>query len=491
MSGVFISYRRDDTQALAGRLFDRLTQSFGKEQVFRDIDAIEPGAAFGQVIAERIGACDALVALIGKGWLDAKDVQGRRRLDLPSDFVKAEIAEALAQGKLVIPALVEGAAMPARDALPPELSALADRNAIQIADARFDFDVGRLLSAINQAIAPQGAAPASTAVARRRGLWSWLSERGTQRTLASPTPTVTATQGGIAAGGNVSATASPGGVAVVATGPVTIGITLSEYEEKIKKREQELRQELREEFAATSKSDKARLALLETQLAAAQAQAKSPEQSLQKYKEVLASASQSLERVKPAAPSSELDNARQALARGETAQAERLFEQVLGQDKERAAEAAYQLGQLAESRIDYATAAKYFAEAVKLQPENPQYLNAAGVMAYTLGRYGEAEPLYQQSLAIWKKALGPDHPDVATSLNNLAALYQAQGLYAKAEPLYQQSLAISKKALGPDHPDVATALENYAALLTQLKRDKEAASLRAQAKEIRVRLASK
>jgi tetratricopeptide (TPR) repeat protein len=128
-----------------------------------------------------------------------------------------------------------------------------------------------------------------------------------------------------------------------------------------------------------------------------------------------------------------------------------LFEQALNQDKERAAEAAYQLGQLANSRIDYVTAAKYFAEAVKLQPENPQYLNAAGHMAYTLGRYGDGEPLLKRALAIWKEVLDPEHPYVATSLNNLAWLYQVQGLYAKAEPLYQQVLTIAKKALGPEH----------------------------------------
>ena len=55
-----------------------------------------------------------------------------------------------------------------------------------------------------------------------------------------------------------------------------------------------------------------------------------------------------------------------------------------------------------------------------------------------------------------EKALGPEHPDVANSLNNLAALYQAQGRYAEAEPLYKRALAISEKALGPEHPDVAT-----------------------------------
>ena len=60
MSGIFISYRREDSQELAGRLFDRLAQRFGKDRVFRDIDAIDPGARFAQVIAERIGDCDAL-----------------------------------------------------------------------------------------------------------------------------------------------------------------------------------------------------------------------------------------------------------------------------------------------------------------------------------------------------------------------------------------------------------------------------------------------
>jgi tetratricopeptide (TPR) repeat protein len=71
------------------------------------------------------------------------------------------------------------------------------------------------------------------------------------------------------------------------------------------------------------------------------------------------------------------------------------------------------------------------------------------------GRYAEAELLYKRSLTIAEKTLGPDHPDVATSLNNLAALYRAQGRYAEAEPLSKRSLTIIEKALGPDHPDVA------------------------------------
>ena len=91
------------------------------------------------------------------------------------------------------------------------------------------------------------------------------------------------------------------------------------------------------------------------------------------------------------------------------------------------------------------------------------------------GRYADAEPLYQRALAIREKVLGPEHPDVATSLNNLAALYHAQGRYADAEPLFQRALAIQEKALGPEHPDVATVRKNYAALLRATNRDAEAA----------------
>jgi tetratricopeptide (TPR) repeat protein len=76
--------------------------------------------------------------------------------------------------------------------------------------------------------------------------------------------------------------------------------------------------------------------------------------------------------------------------------------------------------------------------------------------------------LYEQSLAIAEKALGPEHPDVAASLNNLAALLRAQGSYAEARPLLERSLAIREKALGPEHPDVATALNNLAVLLEDI-----------------------
>ena len=84
-----------------------------------------------------------------------------------------------------------------------------------------------------------------------------------------------------------------------------------------------------------------------------------------------------------------------------------------------------------------------------------------------------------------ENALGPDHPDVAQNLNNLAMLYDSQGLYEEAEPLYQRALAIREKALGPEHPNVATSLEDYADLLRETNRESEAAKLDARAKAIR------
>ncbi len=91
------------------------------------------------------------------------------------------------------------------------------------------------------------------------------------------------------------------------------------------------------------------------------------------------------------------------------------------------------------------------------------------------------------ALAIREKALGPEHPAVAFSLNNLAGLYVNQGKYVEAEPLYQRALGIVEKALGPEHPSVAQSLENYAALLRKTGRGGEATKMEARAKAIRAK----
>jgi CHAT domain-containing protein len=97
-------------------------------------------------------------------------------------------------------------------------------------------------------------------------------------------------------------------------------------------------------------------------------------------------------------------------------------------------------------------------------PDVATSLNNLALLYSSQGNYGKAEPLYLRSLAIYEKVLGREHPDVATSLNNLAGIYQSQGNYGKAEPFYLRSLAILEKVLGSEHPNVATSLSNLAAL---------------------------
>ncbi len=121
------------------------------------------------------------------------------------------------------------------------------------------------------------------------------------------------------------------------------------------------------------------------------------------------------------------------------------------------------------------------------QQERWEELSKEAVSLYHQGKYAEAQAVAEEALRVAEATFGPEDPNVATSLNNLAFLYQGQGKYAEAEPLYKRSLAIMEKALGPEHPDVATSLENYAALLRKTDRATEAEQMEARAKAIRAR----
>src|SRR5271155_2652269 len=106
MPGIFISYRRESTAAFAGRLFDRLSTKFGPERTFIDIDMIEPGEDFVEVLERKLADAAALVVLIGRDWLDCKDTHGVPRLENPDDFVRLEVATALRRKVRVIPVLL-------------------------------------------------------------------------------------------------------------------------------------------------------------------------------------------------------------------------------------------------------------------------------------------------------------------------------------------------------------------------------------------------
>ena len=126
-----------------------------------------------------------------------------------------------------------------------------------------------------------------------------------------------------------------------------------------------------------------------------------------------------------------------------------------------------------------------FSMAAHAQEELWEQLNSKVVKLYQQGRYAEAAKVAEEALTVAEKTFGPEHPDVATSLNNLAELYRAQGKYAEAEPLYKRSLAIREKVLGSNHPDVATTCENMAWLYRQIGKEDEAKKLEARVKNIR------
>ena len=155
MGGIFISYRREDSQGEALHLFDKLKDKFGPDRVFMDVTGIEPGKDFRKAIDSAMGSCDVLIALIGKKWLDSSDEAGKRRIDNPKDFVRMETAAALHRDIPVIPVLVQDKAMPHADELPTEIEALAWRNAFEIRHNRWDVDVAELVKALEKIVSPR------------------------------------------------------------------------------------------------------------------------------------------------------------------------------------------------------------------------------------------------------------------------------------------------------------------------------------------------
>jgi hypothetical protein len=165
---IFISYRREETAYAAGWLFNRLADEFGAGQVFKDVDSIELGDDFVEVINSAVGSTDVLLALIGDEWLTITDEAGSRRLDDPDDFVRLEIEAALARKVRVIPILVDGARMPRAEELPPSLAPLARRQALELSPSRFEFDTSRLLKVLDKTLGakppPKDAATSAAAM---------------------------------------------------------------------------------------------------------------------------------------------------------------------------------------------------------------------------------------------------------------------------------------------------------------------------------------
>lgn len=146
---VFISYRRSDTQWVAGRLGDSLSRYFGDKRVFRDVEGIRGGADFHEVIHGTLGKADAVIVLIGPNWLETREDTGQRRLDNSNDWVAQEIAAALESGVPIYPVLVDDTPMPRTEDLPEGLRPMTRFNAITLSELSWEADVARLAKIVS------------------------------------------------------------------------------------------------------------------------------------------------------------------------------------------------------------------------------------------------------------------------------------------------------------------------------------------------------
>src|SRR5262249_36481125 len=143
--------RREDSTATAGRVHDRLGQSFGRKTLFMDVDHIPPGVDFVTHLNNQVAACDVFLAIIGPNWLNVTNEKGDRRLDAAEDCVAIEIAAAVARNIRVIPVLVDGARMPKVGELPKPLKPLVRRQAIDLRHTHFGRDADALIEKISEA----------------------------------------------------------------------------------------------------------------------------------------------------------------------------------------------------------------------------------------------------------------------------------------------------------------------------------------------------
>ena len=179
--GIFISYRREDTGPYARLLKVKLSERFPDARVFIDLDSIEAGLDFAEVIESAVHSCVVLVALIGRDWLTITDEDGDRRLDNPDDYVRFEIRTALERCVRVIPVLVDGAKPLRPQHLPPDLGKLARLNVLEMSYGRYEYDETRLMAVIQRVLAsgtggleaPPG--PTSAAASGSRSLFPHAS----------------------------------------------------------------------------------------------------------------------------------------------------------------------------------------------------------------------------------------------------------------------------------------------------------------------------
>jgi TIR domain-containing protein len=198
---IFLNYRREDTRPYARLLYDALRDRWpDDDQVFLDLDRISAGLDFAKAISLAVGRCDVLIAVIGSKWLSVVDAEtGENRLQNHDDYVRLEIEAALNRDVRVIPVLVADGVMPTSRELPQSLAPLTRRNALEMSDTHWDYDIDRLLDALSRierekkaSLEPQRAREAAAAEDERRSAAAGARAEVPPPAAGGPPPSATA-----------------------------------------------------------------------------------------------------------------------------------------------------------------------------------------------------------------------------------------------------------------------------------------------------------
>ncbi|MCH9698030.1 MAG: tetratricopeptide repeat protein [Gammaproteobacteria bacterium] len=235
------------------------------------------------------------------------------------------------------------------------------------------------------------------------------------------------------------------------------GLTEKQFADMLKAQAQRIVKSLQ---STSADPDNKQRALLELELNAVHEKLVNLNSSYQQEKKRRFAADKALQLLKSQLPAEQLKKARDSLQQGNAKAAEKAFDNIVEKGSGAIALAAYQSGQLAEGRVDYAKAMHQYKTAVVLEENNPDYLFEAGQMAIITAEYQQAQHWLEQLLDI-RQAEQKNDLNLASAQHALAYLYEVQGRYAEAGPLYQRAIKILRASFPDGHPDINTVQANY------------------------------
>jgi tetratricopeptide (TPR) repeat protein len=442
---IFLSYRRDDSRADARSIYQGLQRKFTKDRLFMDVDTIQLGRDFRHSLNENLKDCSVLIAVIGPNWLDARDKDGKRRLDDEEDYVRREIADALARKILVVPVLIDRTAMPTATALPNNLEGLAYCQAAYLRHESFSHDLDLLEQKIGEVAEPQ-----------RRTLWPYALAGVLAIVVLAAAPWWFPW-----AKSRLTAANQPANTIADNVEQFVSHYTLAEYVESLRVGLKTVDEELANEKdpVAREKLQQRRAALIE--------KISDPTSG---YLAAARSAAQTMSVVGTlGSDKHQQDDLRERLAKNDTTGAEEILEKQLADAQNivsTLAEQAFTLAHLKEfNDLDVVAAEPYYVAAAGYSPDNRKYLRAAADVKSALGKYLEAEHYLSHLVELASNLTGPERRDLATAERALARLFWDTGAFEKSAKEFDAALSVIAELKLDKTPLAAAILDERGVLL--------------------------